>query len=106
MAVAVDDLSLSLGIGDPAPIVVTVASADLSFTSAGLVAEIADATLTSNVPGVEFSGAVDVSVDTTNPASKFVRVEVSGVDDDTPASAGYRGVEQLARQDDGVALGQ
>jgi len=76
-------LSLDLGDGTDRFVSVTVDSAGLLIDGAGIAAEIHEAEIAVHVgDAIGFSGSVNVLIDTRSSAAQFVRVEVTGTDDD------------------------
>ena len=75
--IEIDNAQFFLGDGSNNLISVVVTTGLLTVNSQGVTATF-DASITSNVPGVVFSGAFQVAVDTTNAAARYVRVESKG----------------------------
>ena len=75
--VEVENLALSLGSGAPPPVLISVAAAQLSITSVGVVASIDAVRVTTNIENFAFAASAKVLIDTTSPSSKFVRVEAT-----------------------------
>ncbi len=70
-------LSLTFSDGGATPLIgVTVASAQLTVTSTGVLATITGGVLTENISGVDLGGTIGVRIDTRNPANRYVRITI------------------------------